>query len=128
MFRICWNKILIWAPKYFELHFHISFYIVIYRKMYYQARGTCFPGTRSLAPYVAPRPLGPPNLFVTVSSNRLLGSEWSIKIIHKNVLQKINVSYQQNNFLCLICTRYIFHLAICQVRHRGSVINKHNKY
>ena len=128
MFRICWNKILIWAPKYFELHFHISFYIVIYRKMYYQARGTCFPGTRSLAPYVGPRPPGPPNLFVTVSSNRLLGPGWSIKIIHKNVLQKTNVRYQQNNFLCLICTRYIFHLAICQLRHRGSVINKHNKY
>ena len=27
--------------------------------------------------------------------------------------------------MCLICTRYIFHLAICQLRHRGSVINNY---
>ena len=121
MFSICWNKIIIWASKYFELHFYISFVVVNYRKIYYEARDICIFG---------PWSLGLQSFIGTVSNNRLLRPEWSINIIHKkcSYLQKINIHYQQRNFFSLVCTRYIFRLAICQPRHRGSSINKHNKY
>ena len=42
------TNILIWVSKYFEIHFHISFFIVSYRKMYYLARGICFPWPSAL--------------------------------------------------------------------------------
>ena len=41
-------------------------------------------------------------------------------------LQKYNTHCQQKNFSYLVCTKYIFYLAICQLRHRNSGINKHN--
>ena len=41
-------------------------------------------------------------------------------------LQKYNIHYHQSNFSCLVCTKYIFHLAIRQLRHRHSGTKKHN--
>ena len=132
MFRICWNRITIWTSKYFELHFHISFFILSYHKICYQAKGYLFFSTLSPPPHMSSSAFGPllpqKKLIVTFSSNRLLRPGWSIKIIHKNVvILNINIHYWQKNFLCLVCTGYIFHQAICQLRHRGSYINKHNK-
>ena len=45
---------------------------------------------------------------------------------HAVYLQKYKIHYQQKNFACLVCTRYIFHQAICQLRHGHSSINRIN--
>ena len=45
--------VLIWASKYSETHFHISFFIVSYRKIYHLGRGICIPWTSALGSYAS---------------------------------------------------------------------------
>ena len=47
-------------------------------------------------------------------------------IVIDEVFQKYNIHYQQKNFSYLVCTRYIYRLAICQLQHWHSAINKRN--
>ena len=59
MFRICWNKIIVLASKYFELHFDASFFIASCHKIYYQVKGICFSRSSALGPICRPWTLCP---------------------------------------------------------------------
>ena len=78
-------------------------------------------------PHLRPSVLSRINSVVTVLRNRLVWPGWSAKIIHKNIVIFKNTTYIINRrMFCLVCAGYIFHVAICQLRHQYSDINKHN--